>query len=389
MTPVHLVRLPDLMRRGQGRPEVTVALIDGPVVLDHPDLAGSTIREIPGKLKGTCTLADSVACTHGTFVAGMLSARRGSVAPAICPGCTLLLRPIFAETAKGNGQMPSATPEELAEAIIDSVDAGARVINLSSALVRPSPKGESKLEEALNHAAQRGVITVAAAGNQGTVGSSAITRHPWVIPVAACDHSRQAAQRIESRKLHRQEGAERAGGERHQPRDKRQAADVWRDQRGGAFRDRRDRAALVGISRRHGGPSQAGRDTSRYAKAGNHRPARARCLGGLSSDGLRSQREKRVMNRKETAKNHTKEAEHQPHRVRLPGFLIERRSAWATPSSEPRTPWGSSPAAAVRSVPRRSTDGCISHGSLTVAAVGACPGRDRRPALAERRYNFK
>ena len=28
---------------------------------------------------------------------------------------------------------------------------------------------------------------VAAAGNQGTVGSSVITRHPWVIPVIACD----------------------------------------------------------------------------------------------------------------------------------------------------------------------------------------------------------
>ncbi len=187
MTPVHLVRLHDLMNRGQGRPEVMVALIDGPVVLDHPDLAGSTIREIPGKLKGTCTRADSVACTHGTFVAGVLSARRGSAAPAICPGCTLLLRPIFAETAKGNGQMPSATPEELAQALVDSVDAGARVINLSSALVRPSPKGETQLQEAFNHAVHRGVITVAAAGNQGTVGSSAITGHPWVIPVAACD----------------------------------------------------------------------------------------------------------------------------------------------------------------------------------------------------------
>jgi subtilisin family serine protease len=187
MTPVHFVRLSDLMKRGQGHTEIAVALIDGPVVLDHPDFAGSTISEIPGKLKGTCTRADSVACTHGTFVAGILSARRGSAAPAICPGCTLLLRPIFAETAKGNGQMPSATPEELAGAIIDSVDAGARVINLSSALVRPSPQGENKLVEALNHAAHRGVITVAAAGNQGTVGSSAITRHPWVIPVAACD----------------------------------------------------------------------------------------------------------------------------------------------------------------------------------------------------------
>ena len=69
----------------------------------------------------------------------------------------------------------------------DQIARGARVINLSSALVRPSPKGESKLNEAFNHAAQRGVITVAAAGNQGAVGSSAITRHPWVIPVAACD----------------------------------------------------------------------------------------------------------------------------------------------------------------------------------------------------------
>ncbi|MDR3678186.1 MAG: S8 family serine peptidase, partial [Acidobacteriota bacterium] len=122
-----------------------------------------------------------------TFVAGMLSARRGSVAPAICPGCTLLLRPIYAEALKGNGQMPGATSEEVAEAITDSVDADARIINLSSALVRPSPQGESKLEEALNHAAHRGVITVAAAGNQGEVGSSVITRHPWVIPVAACD----------------------------------------------------------------------------------------------------------------------------------------------------------------------------------------------------------
>lgn len=187
MSPLDLVRLPELMKRGQGGPQIAVALIDGPVVLDHPDLTGSTIREIPGKLKGTCTRADTLACSHGTFVAGILSARRGSGAPAIAPGCTLLLRPIFAETGNSNEDMPSASPEELAEAIIDSVNAGARVINLSAALVQPPPKGERELEQALDYAAQRGAITVAAAGNQGTVGSSAITRHQWVIPVAACD----------------------------------------------------------------------------------------------------------------------------------------------------------------------------------------------------------
>ncbi len=31
------------------------------------------------------------------------------------------------------------------------------------------------------------MIVVAAAGNQGSVGGTSITRHPWVVPVAACD----------------------------------------------------------------------------------------------------------------------------------------------------------------------------------------------------------
>ena len=83
--------------------------------------------------------------------------------------------------------MPSATPEELAAAILDSIRAGARVLNLSVALVHPSSAGQRELEEALDYVARRGVIVVAAAGNQGAVGSSAITRHPWVIPVVAYD----------------------------------------------------------------------------------------------------------------------------------------------------------------------------------------------------------
>jgi subtilisin family serine protease len=83
--------------------------------------------------------------------------------------------------------MPSATPQELATAIQEVVEAGARVINLSAALLQPTSPGLQKLQQALDFAAVRGVITVAAAGNQGTVGSSAITRHPWVIPVVGCN----------------------------------------------------------------------------------------------------------------------------------------------------------------------------------------------------------
>ena len=83
--------------------------------------------------------------------------------------------------------MPSATPQELAAAIQDCLNAGVRIINLSLALAQPSTKGEQMLESVLNEAVKRGVIVVVAAGNQGTLGSSVITRHPWVIPVVACD----------------------------------------------------------------------------------------------------------------------------------------------------------------------------------------------------------
>jgi subtilisin family serine protease len=175
------------MQRTGGRAEIKIAVIDGPVALAHPDLSGANIHELPGRLGGTCAQADSAACRHGTFVVGILSARRGSTAPAICPGCTLLVRSIFPETAPMENSIPSALPEELAAAIIDVVDARVHVVNMSAALAQPSPNGERALEQALDYAAQHGVIAVAAAGNQGSVGSSPITRHPWVIPVAGCD----------------------------------------------------------------------------------------------------------------------------------------------------------------------------------------------------------
>jgi subtilisin family serine protease len=187
MNALDLVRLPPLMERTAGCPEVTIGLIDGPVVKCHPGLEGQNIRELPGANGGRCALSSSAACKHGTFVAGMLVAKRGSATPAICPGCTLLVRPIFPETNSGNGHMPSATPQELASAIVATIDAGARILNLSAALAQPSVKGEGELQSALDYAAQRGVIVIAAAGNQGEIGSSVITRHSWVITVAACD----------------------------------------------------------------------------------------------------------------------------------------------------------------------------------------------------------
>src|SRR5437762_7897006 len=158
---LDLVNLTPLMEVTSGRPEIVIGLVDGPVVITHPDLAGENVREIPGRIGGTCARAKSLACMHGTFVAGILSAKRSSAAPAICPGCTLFVRPIFSETPADSELIPSATPEELAAAIIECIDAGARLVNLSAALAQvPSAKGERALGQALDYAANRGAIVV-------------------------------------------------------------------------------------------------------------------------------------------------------------------------------------------------------------------------------------
>src|SRR6185503_20852136 len=115
LTPLELVKLTGLMDRTAGNPEVMIGLIDGPVFVQHPDLASQRLGEISAKNRG-CAQTDSVACLHGTFVAGILSARRNSIAPSICPDCSLVIRPIFTEATSGNEHMPSATPEELAAA---------------------------------------------------------------------------------------------------------------------------------------------------------------------------------------------------------------------------------------------------------------------------------
>ncbi len=187
--PLGLVKLTTLMDRTTGDPQVSIGLIDGPVVTQHPGLAGENLKQVAGANGSTCTHIGSTACLHGTFVAGILSGRRVSAAPGICPNCTLLVCPIFSETASGPERMPSAKPLALAAAMIACIDAGARVINLSLGLVHPSTEGEQALEDALDRAVRTGVLVVAAAGNQRTVGSSAITRHPWVIPVVGCDAS--------------------------------------------------------------------------------------------------------------------------------------------------------------------------------------------------------
>src|SRR5215212_3192761 len=82
--PLALVNLPPVMARSSGSAVVRVALLDGPVSTGHPDLTGAHIHPVSAYAGVACTLDRSSACSHGTFIAGILAARRDSRAPAIC-----------------------------------------------------------------------------------------------------------------------------------------------------------------------------------------------------------------------------------------------------------------------------------------------------------------
>jgi subtilisin family serine protease len=187
LLPLQAINLDALMARTYGSPEIAIGLVDGPVAREHPGLANEHIRNVRGVKRSTCVYADSMACGHATFIAGILSGKRGSVAPAICPNCTLLLRPVFEERSFNREKMPTATPLALAAAIVECIDEGARVVNLSLAVAQSFMTGAEALQRALDYALKQDVIIVAAAGNCGSFGSSIITSHQWVIPVAACN----------------------------------------------------------------------------------------------------------------------------------------------------------------------------------------------------------
>ncbi|MCP5049667.1 MAG: S8 family serine peptidase [bacterium] len=170
-----------------GRPGIVIGIIDGPVDLNHPALRNSRSGSVKESQPGACRVSSNIACMHGTFIAGILSAAPGGPAPAICPGCNVVLRPVFIEGTANNGNLPATTPGALAAAIIETVDAGAKIINLSLGLSKTSLNVYRHLEEAYDYAGKRGAILVTASGNQGYTGSSPLFKHPWLIPVAACD----------------------------------------------------------------------------------------------------------------------------------------------------------------------------------------------------------
>jgi subtilisin family serine protease len=147
-------RLPGLERLWaitKGRPEIVIAVLDGPV--DAPSVAQNG------------GLTRSGAVEHATHVYSIISGSGDSVMPGLAPGCTAISIPIFAAAPTGAQQI--CTQGELAAGIRTALERHANIINISASQQADSLSLSHDLSAALQAAAEADALVVAAAGNQG------------------------------------------------------------------------------------------------------------------------------------------------------------------------------------------------------------------------------
>jgi len=156
-----------------GRQLPVVAILDSGVDATHPALAGRIVsaRDF---VDGTGDVTD--ASWHGTAVAGVLAG--GGDGIGVCPACAIVSGKVLDAQDQGDDA-------EIARAILWAVDTGARVVNLSVS----GPAEAPVLRQAIRTATRRGVVVVAAAGNDGGTSRAFPAADPYVVGVAATTSS--------------------------------------------------------------------------------------------------------------------------------------------------------------------------------------------------------
>ena len=155
---------------------VTIAVIDGPVDTSNPALKGANITD-----KSRCTIQDSPeGVRHGTDMAIILVSPISGVAP----DATLYNYQAFTGSTTSNGSCDSngGRLNKVSALINQAVEDGAQIISVSQSV----NESTNELKWAITNAITRGVIIVAAAGNEALPDDiTALGRYSGVVGVSA------------------------------------------------------------------------------------------------------------------------------------------------------------------------------------------------------------
>ena len=141
-----------------GDDNITIAIIDSGVDLDHPDLEANIV---PGyDFVNDDTLADDDN-SHGTHVAGIAAAIGDNGIGIAGVSWRAKIMPLKMLDANGNG-----STFDLAQAIYYAADNGAHIINMS---LGGTCGSWPDVEAAISYAVSKGLLLVAASGNQNAL----------------------------------------------------------------------------------------------------------------------------------------------------------------------------------------------------------------------------
>jgi len=137
-----------------GGSQINIAILDTGVDLDHLDLASKIVSNINFSSSPTVDDVDG----HGTHVAGIVGAitNNGIGVAGLGYRATIMSVKVLGDTGSG-------AYSAIASGIIWAADHGADIINMSLG----GSSASSTLESAINYAWSKGVVVVAAAGNNG------------------------------------------------------------------------------------------------------------------------------------------------------------------------------------------------------------------------------
>jgi subtilisin family serine protease/flagellar hook assembly protein FlgD len=169
------VKAPQAWAVQPGSPTVTIAILDSGADVTHPDLKNQIARKYNAVTHST-NVSDAIG--HGTFVAGVAAAETDNRVGVAGAGYRSKLDIVkIADSDGGIG-----IDDEVA-GITWAADHGADVINLS---LGGSDSSDAE-KAAIKYAQDKGVLVVAAAGNEGVTVPEYPAAYPGVIAVGATD----------------------------------------------------------------------------------------------------------------------------------------------------------------------------------------------------------
>ena len=179
-----LPRLDGLWRETLGDPRVAIGVLDGPVDVAHPAFARADLELVDTGIMPVAR--EGPAAEHGTHVASVIFAGHGQgPLRGIAPDCRGVIIPIFADGP--GGTIRSASQFDLARAIDLAMTRGVSVISISGGQFRPSGAAHPILEDSVRECHRRGILIVAAAGNEGCDCLHVPAAMPSVLAVGAMD----------------------------------------------------------------------------------------------------------------------------------------------------------------------------------------------------------